>query len=174
MIKSVLLATDGSEYASRAQRMAIELAQKFSARLIILHVLPKDLSANQLRQIAECGEFNTPLKKEFDRLDSLSPAPAMLGVAFIPPFVARSTVEALGREIVNRAELDASDRGIQEISLAIEDGDPSERIVECAARENADLIVMGRRGLGQVKELFIGSVSHKVSQLAKYPCLTVA
>ena len=86
----------------------------------------------------------------------------------------RATVEALGREIVNRAELDASDRGIQEISLAIEDGDPSERIVECAARENADLIVMGRRGLGQVKELFIGSVSHKVSQLAKYPCLTVA
>jgi nucleotide-binding universal stress UspA family protein len=174
MIKSVLLATDGSEHAGRAQRMAIELAQKFSARLIILHVLPKDLSANQLRRIAETGEFNTPIETEFDRLGSLSPAPAMLGGAFIAPSVARSTVEALGREIVERADHDASNHGIQEISLAIEAGDPSERIVERAARDNADLIVMGRRGLGQVKELFIGSVSHKVSQLAKCPCLTVA
>lgn len=173
MIKSVLLATDGSEHAVRAQRMAIELCQKFSARLIILHVLPNDLSASQLRRIAECGEFDTPLKPEFDRLDSLSPAPAMLGGAFIAPSVARSTVEALGAEIVKRAERDASGRGVQDISLAIEDGDPGGRIVECAAREDADLIVMGRRGVGQLKELFIGSVSHKVSQLAKCPCLTV-
>ena len=173
MIKSVLLATDGSEPASRAQRMAIELAQKFSARLILLHVLPSDLDADQLRRIAETCDFDMPVRAEIDRLDSLSPAPAMLGGAFIPPFVARSTVEALGREIVARAEADASDRGIRNISLAIEDGDPGERIVECATRENADLIVLGRRGLGQLKELFIGSVSHKVSQLAACPCLTV-
>ena len=71
------------------------------------------------------------------------------------------------------AEADASNRGIKDISLAIEDGDPGDRIVECATRENADLIVLGRRGLGQLKELFIGSVSHKVSQLAPCACLTV-
>lgn len=174
MIKSVLLAIDGSEAASRAQRMAIELAEKFSARLIILHVLPKELNADQLRQIAKSGEFGTPIKPEIDRLDALSPAPALLGNAFTLPSVERSTVEALGREIVERAERDASRHGVQEISTAIEDGSPGERIVECAAREDADLIVMGRRGLGPFREIVFGSVSQKVSHLAKCPCLTVA
>lgn len=42
-----------------------------------------------------------------------------------------------------------------------------------AKRAKADLIAMGRRGLGGVKGLLLGSVSHKVSQLADCSVLTV-
>jgi nucleotide-binding universal stress UspA family protein len=45
--------------------------------------------------------------------------------------------------------------------------------LDIADRENADLIVVGSRGLGRLRELLIGSVSHKVAMLAKCPCLIV-
>ncbi|MFD0617908.1 universal stress protein [Paenibacillus sp. GCM10027629] len=45
-------------------------------------------------------------------------------------------------------------------------GDPAQLIVKKAKEENADLIVMGSRGLSLFSELFIGSVSHKVVQHA--------
>ena len=43
-----------------------------------------------------------------------------------------------------------------------------------ARARNADLIVLGRRGLGTLAGLPLGSVSHKVTQMADRPCLTVA
>jgi len=50
--------------------------------------------------------------------------------------------------------------------------DPAKRIVE-AAHEGADPIVMGSRGLSDLKGLFQGSVSHKVSSRAPCTCLMV-
>ena len=39
--------------------------------------------------------------------------------------------------------------------------------------EGADMIVMGSRGLGRVADIFLGSVSQKVSHLSKCTCVTV-
>ena len=52
-------------------------------------------------------------------------------------------------------------------------GDPADQIVRAAERRRADLIVMGRRGHGDLKGPLLGSVSHKVCQLAATACLTV-
>lgn len=38
-------------------------------------------------------------------------------------------------------------------------GKPGEAIVEAAIEENADMVVVGTRGLGKVKRAFLGSVS---------------
>ncbi|MDR6998963.1 universal stress protein [Neobacillus niacini] len=48
------------------------------------------------------------------------------------------------------------------------EGSPAMSIVDFIVEENADLVVMGSRGLGGLKELFLGSVSHYVVQ--KSPC----
>ncbi len=50
-------------------------------------------------------------------------------------------------------------------------GSPAEMIVSTAEEQKADLIVMGARGLGPVKERLFGSVSHRILTLA--PCATL-
>jgi nucleotide-binding universal stress UspA family protein len=44
-------------------------------------------------------------------------------------------------------------------------------IVDTALAKNVDLIVMGSRGLSDVQGLFLGSVTHKVIQMAEIPVL---
>jgi nucleotide-binding universal stress UspA family protein len=50
-------------------------------------------------------------------------------------------------------------------------GSPAEVIVSTSEEQKADLIVMGARGLGPVKERLLGSVSHRILTLA--PCATL-
>jgi nucleotide-binding universal stress UspA family protein len=53
------------------------------------------------------------------------------------------------------------------------EGLPGQIIVEFVKESDADLIVMGSRGLSGLKELFLGSVSHYVVQKAPCPVLIV-
>jgi len=50
-------------------------------------------------------------------------------------------------------------------------GSPAKTILSMAEEQKADLIVMGARGLGPVKERLLGSVSHRILTLA--PCATL-
>ncbi|WP_373047824.1 universal stress protein [Vulgatibacter sp.] len=48
------------------------------------------------------------------------------------------------------------------VEVIIEYGNPADTIVAQAAERNADLIVMGARGMGPVGRFFVGSVSDRV------------
>jgi len=52
-------------------------------------------------------------------------------------------------------------------------GSPASALLEYAEAHNCDLIVMGSRGLGPIKEWMLGSVSHHVVQQSKVPVLIV-
>jgi nucleotide-binding universal stress UspA family protein len=53
------------------------------------------------------------------------------------------------------------------------DGRPASVILDLADQEKAGLIVVGRRGRGEVTELLLGSVSHEVVLHSKRPVLLV-
>jgi nucleotide-binding universal stress UspA family protein len=53
------------------------------------------------------------------------------------------------------------------------EGNPGVMIVEYVKQNDADLVVMGSRGLSGLKELFLGSVSHYVAQKAPCPVFIV-
>ena len=52
-------------------------------------------------------------------------------------------------------------------------GKESSEIIDFAAKNKFDIIVIGARGLGSVKEAFLGSVSHAVVHKSKIPVLVV-
>ena len=57
-------------------------------------------------------------------------------------------------------------------SIAVE-GDPATTIIEFAKTEGVDMIVIGSRGLLGVKRFVLGSVSHKVFDLADQICILI-
>ena len=59
------------------------------------------------------------------------------------------------------------------IKPKLDKGRPSDIIVAEAEDEDFDLIVMGSRGLGGIKEYILGSVSNQVVHESKSPVLIV-
>jgi nucleotide-binding universal stress UspA family protein len=108
-------------------------------------------------------------------------AEVIVVVAFNPPVTVRrrgtiateqahSEMERDARELAEEATELLVERQLQARGLAVE-GDPVEAILESAGREGADLIVMGRRGLGRLQGLLVGSVSERVARHAEIPVL---
>lgn len=59
------------------------------------------------------------------------------------------------------------------VEQSVRIGEPAENILAEAEKIEADMIIVGRRGLGTYAELLLGSVSRKVVHLAKVPVLVV-
>ncbi|MCL6456673.1 MAG: universal stress protein [Gorillibacterium sp.] len=58
-------------------------------------------------------------------------------------------------------------------TVEIVQGAPAEKILEFAKTHGADVIIIGSRGLGGIKEFVLGSVSHNVVQHARIPVLVI-
>jgi nucleotide-binding universal stress UspA family protein len=60
-----------------------------------------------------------------------------------------------------------------EASYEIREGDPADEILRIAADRQADLVVLGSRGLGAIKSALLGSVSKAVVSGSDRPILVV-
>lgn len=143
MFKTILAAYDGSEHARKAIEVACDIASTYKARLHILH---------------------TP---------QLPGETMMVGYSAVPLPPSAEELEKAGNEAIEQARGIAAQHGVDQPETMVLQGDPGRNIVEYANDNDVDLIVMGRRGLGQFGTLLVGSVTHKVSQLADCAVLTV-
>lgn len=66
-------------------------------------------------------------------------------------------------KILGDAERRARRKGVKVVRKATGQGDPATAIAKYARRNKIDLIVVGIRGLGDVKGMLMGSVSRKVA-----------
>ena len=87
----------------------------------------------------------------------IMPVATAAGVAAPVEVVPDETLERFGQFLLKNAADSA--HGIEDIQQRILDGDPAEAILQCAEDENASLIVIGSRGVGDLKSLLLGSVS---------------
>ena len=80
--------------------------------------------------------------------------------------------EKEGREILRKSEEQAKALHMSADYMLVV-GNPVDEILKKAIEIKADLIVMGSRGLSDIRAFFLGSVSKKISQNAECPVLIV-
>ena len=149
MFRHILVPLDGSTHSQNALEKAADLALHYKAKISVLHVITDVLSSRVPDELRDYAKMEHVHVTEKDML---------LGVA---------------RKLVEKAELQLRELGLIDIALSIDTGNVASKIVEFSQENDVDLIVMGRRGLGDLGGLLIGSVSHKVCHLADCACLTV-
>lgn len=149
MVEVILVATDGSDHARKAVTLAADLAQKYGASLIALHVT----SPSWIERIPE--EL-----RSFARSEHIEATE-------------REILESVGRQILHEAEALARNEGLEAVDTLLEVGDVADTILAVAKSQKADLIVLGCRGLGHMKGLLQGSVSQKVNAHSACSCITV-
>ena len=149
MFKKVLVSVDGSEHSKRAVAVGAGLAQQQGAKLTLLHV------------ITHAGGSAVPRElKAFERIEHMR-------------ITETDLIESAGQDLLANAASAAAAQGITDCDTQLEHGDPASRITAVAKDKDVDLIVMGRRGLGDLGGILLGSVSHKVAQAVDCSCLTV-
>ena len=172
MIKSIVLAIDGSAPAKHAQSLAIDLASKYEARLTLVHVLTHDHPSKELARMAEVENLlDSKPPKVYSKGDTYSSIARFLGSENNDKEA--RVIVLLGEQIIENASKSARQAGVANVTSKILTGDYANSILEVANQADADIIVLGRRGLSNLKGFVTGSVSHKVSQRAGCSVLTV-
>ena len=146
MLNNILVPVDGSEHALKAIKLAGDLAEKYRSNLTVLHVRSKNVPED-IRIFAEM-EFSAKERQD------------MGGIL-------EKASEKVIKELIAEAKLV---RSPQTLVLL---GDPAAVIVEYAKKNDIDAVVMGSRGMSDLKGLLVGSVSHKVSNLVECTCIMV-
>jgi nucleotide-binding universal stress UspA family protein len=114
-----------------------------------------------------------------DMIAGTTGAEVIVIVAFNPPIAIRrrgnletehlqTEMEDDAKEVATEAAQLFMDRGRNARALVVR-GEAAAAILETAESQDVDLIVMGRRGLGHIKGLLVGSVSERVSRHADVP-----
>jgi nucleotide-binding universal stress UspA family protein len=148
-LQLILHLTDGSDAARKALDLACDLAKLNTAKLLILHVQRR---------------YGTPTFSEelecYERIENVRVGE--------PEFL-----QKIAQGVVSRSDMAAWQAGLSDVDTLVVEGDPTQRIIEIAKDRQVDAIIMGSRGRGDVAGLLLGSVSHKVTQLASCTCIVV-
>jgi len=144
MFKKITVAIDGSDASANALRIACDLAGKYGSKIHLVHTPQTETTAYA---VGAGAMVVTPSQKDLD---------------------------AAGAKIIDEALAIAKECGQEIAKTHLAHGNAADQILHCAEEWGADLIVMGRRGLGSFGSLVLGSTSLRVSHLAQCACLTVA
>jgi nucleotide-binding universal stress UspA family protein len=174
MIKKILVPTDGSEHARKAVQFAGDIAGKYGAQIVLLHVLLDGATSGELRNLVKVKRLPKSVVEAMDRVEEVQLSAAMMpdSVPIRIP-LPDDVLDAVGKAILDDAEATAQKHGAKNVKRVVERGRPAQAILSCAEKQKANLIVMGSRGLGDLKGMLVGSVSHKVSNLSPCTCVTV-
>jgi nucleotide-binding universal stress UspA family protein len=175
VIKTIVVPTDGSGHANKAVDLAIDIAARYGARLVLLHALLRHTTAAEIPALLEGTQLPESLREKLKEVQdtAFDVAATTFGDAIVFLPIPEEVLREIGAVILENARESASARGVKEIAVHTVDGEPARNILSVAEHEKADMIVMGSRGLGNIAGLLQGSVSHKVSHLAQCTCVTV-
>jgi nucleotide-binding universal stress UspA family protein len=143
MFGRIVVGTDGSDTAGEAVRQAIELARQSGARLDIVSAF-EPVPAQRVREEAR----EAPGDVQYE----ISP---------------REDVNL----VLDNALGESKKAGVEEVQTHAREGEPADAILDVAEEINADLIVVGNKGMTGARRFLLGSVPNKVSHHA--PCSVI-
>jgi len=176
VFSKILVALDDSDHAEKALDIASDLAAKYGADLIALHVLSDHALTEEERHMAEIEYGGEVVKRlDADVLMQVRGEPRVVAKQLIDQYAATGRVirRVIGEKLMDTAQTHARARGVASVEPVIEEGDPAKAILRIAKDRGVDLIVMGSRGRSAAKDLLMGSVSRKVGHLAACSCIMV-
>ncbi len=140
-LSKILVGMDGSKYSEKAFRLACLLAAKCDSSLLIVNI--SEVIGTDATEGIESFHVSKKAEQELEKAGNLP--------------------------LLERFRSEAKDAGITDVQTLTTSGHVAEMILRIADSENADMIVIGSRGLNAPKEFLLGSVSHHVSHHAKCP-----
>lgn len=143
--KNIIVPVDGSDNSKRALEHAIDLAKCCESEVTLVYV------ANIISAISNFDQ--TPISG-----------------GYISEQIA-DDMEETGKEILKQLVVDVP--STVTVKTVLEVGSPGPAVLSVAKRLNTDLIVMGSRGLGPFKGIFMGSVSSYIVSHSTCPVLIV-
>lgn len=87
--------------------------------------------------------------------------------------MSKQDVEETGRSLLEKMASKARELGCSSVDLHYRDDSPGKAILSTADEIDADLIVVGSKGHSDLAGLMLGSVSHKICNMAGCSCLIV-
>jgi len=145
MISNILIPVDGSDHSRKALELGCDIAKKYGAALHLMHITESPIRDQTL----------------------------VLGGASVTLSASPEDLKRAGSKVLEYAQEYAQNHGVKEITTEVVGGSPAHQIVQSAKDIHADMIVMGSRGLSDLAGLLVGSVSHKVTNMATCTCITV-
>lgn len=146
MIKKLLIALDGSDHSLKAVDFASEIAASLKATLIILNVVKSQEIPKGLREYADLEHI---------------------------PGLDIDILKKVAGDLVANTQIRAKEKGVGDVVGEVEEGPVARTIIARAKHHDADMIVVGSRGFGNIEATLRGGVSHRVELLAKCPVLTI-
>jgi nucleotide-binding universal stress UspA family protein len=145
-MKKMLVAYDGSDASKKAIEMVMKCANK-EDQITLLTVVPAELAESSFtKMLLPTIDLSSVVKSgsfKDKAKDSLS-------------------------KIVNEIKT-----SVDNVDIAVEDGDPADEILITAKKTDADIIVVGYKGYGKEGRFLLGSVTDKVVRHASVSVMVV-
>ena len=147
MFKRILCGVDGSKLSEKAARYAVQLARLFQAELTLIYVAPLPI------------------------LQLFTPTTSMITPDLLPQEVEKRLTEQ-GANLLKELQAKLNQPELK-IETRLEFGHPADTICQISKEEAFDLIVVGNRGMSEIKSIFMGSVSAHLVHSCQCPILVV-
>ncbi|KAJ4767830.1 Adenine nucleotide alpha hydrolases-like superfamily protein [Rhynchospora pubera] len=158
--KVVMVAVDESQESLYALSWAID------------HLFPAPMTPQDTHEVAPGATILVILHVQppvHNHIHSVGPA-----VCATPSLIesVKHAQEESSRKVLSNALLICEEKGVR-AETALVEGDAKEMLCQTAEQMNADVLVVGSRGLGALKRAFLGSVSDHCAHHASCPVLIV-
>ena len=154
MFKTIIVPLDGSRFGSVALRYAIDIVNRYKARLILVRAVERTIpisaaGSSMAMETATSSRLAIEAAETEDKIH-----------------------EKHAKRYMSNKVRELAAEGVK-AEYRIEMGDPYEAIMDVCKHEKADLVVMTTHGKSGLKRAILGSVADKVVRDARVPVLVI-